>query len=160
MPKTVNKLDSYDLAILQELQKNARMPNSELATRVGLSTSASLARTNRLRQQGVIKQFTAIIDFEKVGINVIAFTFVSLSPHTQQIATDFAEQIAKLPQVMESYNLTGSYDYMLKIVSPDIPAYRQVVVNSLLEIEGVSKVETMMALSIEKQQYTVPLKKI
>lgn len=157
MPRKFKHLDSSDHAILKELQVDARTPNSELAPKVGLSTSACLARTNRLRQQGVIKQFATIVDHEKVGLDIIAFTFVTLSPHSQPIAAAFAEQIERLPQVSEIYHVTGVHDYMLKIVARNIPAYREFVVNSLLSIEGVSKVETMMVLKVEKQQFSLPL---
>jgi len=157
MPKRLLPLDSADYAILKELQVDARTPNSDLAPKVGLSTSACLARTNRLRQQGVIKQFATIVDHEKVGLDIIAFTFVTLSPHSQSIAAGFSEQIEKLPQVTESYHLTGVHDYMLKIVALNIPAYREFVGTSLLSIEGVSKVETMMVLKVDKQQFSLPL---
>lgn len=157
MPKNFKNLDSSDHAILKELQEDARIPNSELAPKVRLSTSACLARTNRLRQQGVIKQFATIVDHEKVGLDIIAFAFVTLSPHSQQIAAAFAEQIEKLPQVTESYHVTGVHDYMLKIVARNIPEYREFIVNSLLSINGVSKVETMMVLKVEKQRFSLPL---
>jgi len=157
MPKRLQPFDSFDHAILKELQVDGRTPNSDLAPKVGLSTSACLARTNRLRQQGVIKQFATIVDHEKVGLDIIAFTFVTLSPHSQPVAAAFAEQIEKLSQVTESYHVTGVHDYMLKIVARNIPAYREFVVNSLLSIEGVSKVETMMVLKVEKQQFSLPL---
>jgi len=151
------KLDASDLAILQELQGDARTPNSELAPKVGLSTSACLARTNRLREQGVIKQFATIVDHEKVGLDIIAFAFVDLSPHSQEIATGFTNAIDALPNVTESYHLTGVHDYMLKIFAPSLPEYRDFVVNAILSIAGVSKVETMMVLKVEKQQFALPI---
>ena len=157
MPRKPKNIDSLDLAILKELQEDARTPNSELASRVGLSTSACLARTNRLRQQGTIKQFATIIDHEKIGLDIIAFTFVTLSPHSQPIAAGFADQLGELPQVTECYHVTGNHDYMLKIVAQNIPDYRDFVVNSLLSIKGVNKVETMMVLKVEKQQFSLPL---
>ena len=157
MPKKTKNMDSTDLAILKELQVDARIPNSELAPKVGLSTSACLARTNRLREKGVIKQFATIIDHEKIGLDIIAFTFVTLSPHSQEIAAEFADQLTKLPQVTECYHITGNHDYMLKIVAQNIPDYRDFVVDSLLSINGVNKVETLMVLKVEKQQFSLPL---
>jgi Lrp/AsnC family transcriptional regulator len=157
MSKSHKKLDASDLAILNELQEDARLPNSELAPKVGLSTSACLTRTNRLREQGVIKQFATIVDHEKLGLDIIAFAFIDLSPHSQQIAAAFAEEIGSLPNVTESYHLTGVHDYMLKIVARNLPDYREFVFNSLLSIPGVSKVETMMVLKVEKQQFSLPL---
>lgn len=151
------KINSSDLAILKILQIDARIPNSELAPKVGLSTSACLNRTNRLREQGIIKQFATIVDHEKVGLDIIAFAFVDLSPHSQEIAAAFSEEIEKLPNVTESYHLTGVHDYMLKIFARNLPEYREFVMNSLLSISGVNKVETMMVLNVEKQQFALPL---
>lgn len=153
----MKKLDSSDIAILTELQVDARTANSELAPKVGLSTSACLARTNRLRDQGVIKQFAAVVDHEKVGFDIVAFTFVDLSPHSQEIASAFTDAIEKLPNVTESYHLTGVHDYMLKIVARNLPDYRDFVHHSLLTIPGVSKVESMMVLNVEKQQFALPV---
>ena len=155
--KKTKNIDSIDLAILKGLQADARLPNSELAPNVGLSTSACLARTNRLREQGIIKQFATIIDHEKIGLDIIAFTFVTLSPHSPEIAAEFAEQLTNLPQVTECYHITGNYDYMLKIVAQNIPDYREFIVDSLLSINGVNKVETLMVLKVEKQQFSLPL---
>lgn len=155
--KPTKRLDTSDIAILTELQEDARIPNSELAPKVGLSTSACLARTNRLREQGVIKQFATIVDHEKVGFDIVAFTFVDLSPHSQQIAAAFSAAIEKLANVTESYHLTGVHDYMLKIVARNLPDYRDFIHNSLLTIPGVSKVESMMVLNIEKQQLALPV---
>jgi len=160
MKKTSKELDSSDLAILTELQEDARTSNSELAPRVGLSTSACLTRTNRLREQGVIRQFATIVDHEKVGFDIIAFAFVDLSPHSQQIATDFTAAVEKLPNVTESYHLTGVHDYMLKIVARNLPDYREFVLNSLLSIPSVSKVETMMVLKVDKQQFSLPVSEV
>lgn len=155
--KTAKSLDDSDLSILSELQGDARITNSELAPKVGLSTSACLARTNRLREQGVIKQFATIVDHEKVGFDIVAFTFVDLSPHSQQIASAFSAAIENLANVTESYHLTGVHDYMLKIVARNLPDYRDFIHNSLLTIPGVSKVESMMVLNIEKQQFALPV---
>lgn len=155
--KKIKKLDGSDIAILTELQEDARIANSELAPKVGLSTSACLARTNRLREQGVIKQFATIVDHEKAGFDIVAFAFVDLSPHSQQIASAFSETIVGLAHVTESYHLTGVHDYMLKIVARNLPEYREFILNSLLSIPGVSKVETMMVLKVEKQQFALPV---
>lgn len=157
MSKEHKHFDKTDLAILEALQEDARIPNSELAPKVGLSTSACLVRTSRLREQGIIKQFATIVDHEKVGLDIIAFAFVDLSPHSQEIAAAFATAIEDLPQVTESYHLTGVHDYMLKIVAHNLPDYREFIVSSLLSIPGVSKVETMMVLKVEKQQFALPV---
>lgn len=153
-------LDKIDIAILEELQDNARIPNSELAAKVGLSPSACLSRTNKLREMGVIKQFVLAIDRLKVGLSVLTLTFVTLSPHNREMAEAFVEKIKKMDQVLECYHITGSFDFLLKIVAPDISTYRDYIIDELVEIPGVEKVETLVVLKEEKQSFKLPLNKI
>ena len=150
-------LDQIDKFILASLQTDASISNAELAEEVGLSPSACLSRTRNLKKQGIIKKFSAVIDERKVGLAVMAFSFVTLSPHNRTVAEAFCEQIQNLPQVVECYNITGNWDYLLKIVSPTMETYRDFIMDSLLTINAVNKVETMMVLKSEKQGGVLPL---
>ncbi len=149
--------DDIDLAILTHLQQDATITNAELAKQVGLSASACLGRTKRLKEAGVIKGFTAIIDEQKVGLEVVTFVFVTLSPHDRSTTEAFLAAVRKLANVQECYNISGNYDYLLKIVSSTIKDYRNFVIDTLIEVPGVGKVETSMVLSNEKQTYQLPL---
>jgi Lrp/AsnC family leucine-responsive transcriptional regulator len=150
-------LDKIDKLILASLQTDSAISNAELAEKVGLSPSACLSRTKNLKKQGIIKKYTAVIDERKVGFTVMAFSFVTLSPHNRTVAEAFCDQIQNLPQVVECYNITGNWDYLLKIVSPTIETYRDFIMDSLLTIDVVDKVETMMVLKSEKQDGGLPL---
>ena len=159
MPKTVPPLDKTDKAILKQLQANSRIPNSELADEVKLSASACLKRVNRLREQGTIKQFAAVINPIDIGLEVTTFVFVALSPHTRKVADEFVKRIKAIEQILECYHVTGEFDYLLKIVASDISAYRDFVIDELLTIAGVSKLETLVVLKTEKQTFNLPIGK-
>ena len=151
------KYDHLDMAILSQLQKDATITNAELAKNVGLSPSACLGRVKRLKDTGVIKQFVAIVDEQKVGLEIITFVFVSLTPHDRKTTDAFLHRIKKIPNVMECHNISGVHDYLLKIVAPSISAYRNFIIDELIEVPGVGKVETAVVLSSEKLSYQLPL---
>ncbi|AJQ25399.1 MULTISPECIES: Lrp/AsnC family transcriptional regulator [Pelosinus] len=150
------RLDSYDRAILSALQKDSSISNLDLSKLIGLSTSACLTRTKNLKELGVIKQFTTIVDERKLGMETIAFIMVILSPLNRETADFFLEQINKLPQVLECYSITGNKDYLLKIVAKDMPTYKDFVIDSLMAIPGVSRVETSIVINTEKRTLSIP----
>ncbi len=149
------RLDSYDRAILSALQKDSSISNLDLSKLIGLSTSACLTRTKNLKELGVIKQFTTIVDERKLGMETIAFIMVILSPLNRETADIFLEQINKLPQVLECYSITGNKDYLLKIVTKDMPTYKDFVIDSLMAIPGVSRVETSIVINTEKRTLSI-----
>ena len=157
MSNNEHSLDHTDTVILDLLQLDSSIANSELAAKVGLSPSACLARTKSLRQRGVLKQFTAVVDQEKVGLPVSTFTFVTLSKHSRKAAQAFLQKVENMPQVMECYNVTGRADYLLKIISPDISSYRDFVIDGLIGIQGVNHVETLVILKTEKRNFSLPM---
>lgn len=148
--------DEVDFAILGHLQGDAMVTNAELAKKIGLSPSACLGRVKRLREGGVIKKYTAIIDEQKVGLEVVTFVFVTLAPHDRKTTAAFLASISEIPNIMECYNISGGYDYLLKIISPTIKDYRDFVIDTLIEVPGVGKVETSVVLSTEKQSFQLP----
>ncbi len=151
------ELDQIDMAIITHLQKDAAISNAELAKKIDLSPSACLGRCKRLKQSGVIRQFAAIVDERKVGLDVITYVFVSLSPHNRVTTEAFLKSIRQIPNVMECHNISGIHDYLLKIISPSINDYRNFVIDTLIEVPGVGKVETSVVLSTEKLSYQLPL---
>jgi len=143
--------------MLRLLQADASITNAELAANVGLSPSACLSRTRRLRERGVIAKFAAVVDERRVGLGIIAFAFVTLSKHSRTAAESFVNRIEKIAQVMECYNVTGRADYLLKIVAPDISTYRDIVIDQVIEIPEVEHVETLVVLKTEKRSFELPL---
>ena len=153
-------LDSCDKEIINCLQSDALISNIELSKKIGLSPSACLGRTKRLKELGVIKQYAAIIDEKKVGLEVIAFTYVNLSPHNRNTSNAFLSKVKETNQILECYNITGNWDYLLKIVFHDIASCRDFLIDSLLEFPGINKIETSIVLSTDKQSFYLPLDQI
>ena len=150
-------LDEHDKAILNALQKDSSISNLDLSKLIGLSPSACLVRTKNLKELGVIKQFTTIVDEKKLGMETLAFILVNLSPLNRETANFFVEEINRLPQVLECYTVTGNRDYLLKIVAQDMQTYRDFVIDSLMGIPGVNRVETSIVMRTEKRTLSIPI---
>ena len=150
-------LDKHDKAILRELQGDASISNSDLSKKIGLSPSACLARTKNLIETGIIQQFTTIVDEKKLGMETLAFVLVNLSPLNRETIHSFLEDVKKLPQIQECYTLTGSHDYLLKIVAKDMQSYRNFIIDSLMQNSLISRVETSIVMGIEKRTVYVPV---
>ena len=153
-------LDNTDKAILRELQEDASITNIDLSKKIGLSPSACLARTKNLVETGVIKKFATIVDEKKLGMEVLAFALVNLSPLNRETIQSFLEDVNRFPQVQECYTLTGSHDYLLKIVAKDMDSYRDFIIDSLMQNTTISSVETSMVMGIEKRTVYVPIDEI
>lgn len=155
MSLTFDKLDKQLIVLLQE---DSSISNKDLADKVGLSPSACLSRIKRLKEIGVIKKYAAIIDEKMLGYEVIAFTFITLSPHNRDITNAFLSKIKDTPQILECYNISGSWDYLIKIVANDLADCRDFLIDTLLSFPGVNKIETSMVLSTDKQSFCLPFK--
>ena len=152
--------DNTDRAILRELQLDASISNLELSKKIGLSPSACLARTKNLVETGIIKKFTTIVDEKKLGMEVTAFALVNLYPLNRETIHSFLEDVQKFPQVQECYTLTGSHDYLLKIVAKDMDSYRNFIIDSLMRNSSISRVETSVVMSTEKRTVYVPVDEV
>lgn len=151
------KIDAVDRDILSVLQEEASISNLDLSKRVGLSPSACLMRTRKMREEGVIRGYSTLVDEKAVGLTLLAFTFVNLSPHNRTTASTFVEAVRAMDPVLECHNITGAWDYLLKVVTADMAAYRDFLMDELLSIRGVQRVETNIILQTEKQTRRLPL---
>src|SRR5918911_5020191 len=112
-------VDRFDLQLLAELQRDGQATNSALGEKIHLSTSQVSRRILRLQEARVIDHYCAIIDPVAVGLDVMAFTEVSLDRQSSMSSEKFEREIEKLPQILECYALAGQADYLLRIVAPD-----------------------------------------
>ena len=151
------QLDQYDKAILNALQKDSSISNLELSKLIGLSASACLARTKNLKESGVIKQFTTIIDEKKIGLDMMAFIMVVLSPLKRETADFFLERIHDIPQVLECYTIAGPRDYLLKVAAKDMQSYKDFILDSLMVIPGVSRIEANIVINTDKRTLMLPI---
>ncbi|TWK45963.1 DNA-binding transcriptional activator DecR [Bacillus paralicheniformis] len=108
----------------------------------------------------MIKKFTTIVDKKKLGIEVTALALINLSPLNRETIHSFLEDINKYPQAQECYTLTGSHDYMLKIVAKDMESYRNFIIDSLMQNPAISGVDTSMVMSTEKRTVSVPIDEV
>ncbi len=153
---TIQHLDNIDLCILRALQDDARLTVKELALKVHRSPTPVFERLKRLETQGYIRRYVAIIDADKVGQGFVVFCRVKLSHMNRDIATGFKEFIAGLPEVTECYNVSGGYDYLLKIYAPSMSAYQEFLLNKLGAFEALGSVESTFVMSELKHDYSLP----
>lgn len=153
----MEKLDRTDLMILCALQENARLTTKELATKVHLSTTPVFERLKRLEANGYIKKYIAIVDANKLNQGFIVFCNVKLRRVNQDIAQDFTQIIQQIPEVTECYNISGNFDYLLKIHAPDMRYYQQFILNVLGKIESLGSLESVFVMDEIKHEYSIPV---
>lgn len=151
------KLDKTDLDILRALQGNARLTLKELAAQVHLSTTPVFERMKRLENSGYIRQYVAVLNAEKLNRGFMVFCSVKMSRLSREIAADFAAVIRDIPEVTECYNISGRYDYLLKINAPDMKYYQQFLLNVLGTIEYLDSLESTFVMDELKQHYGISL---
>ena len=151
------ELDALDRRILSEMQANARISNTDLADKVGLSASPCWRRVRRLEQEGVIDRYVTVLDPEKLGLGVSVFVRVTLEKHTATLKKDFEVVILERPEVMDCYSMTGNHDYLLRIVVPDIMAYERFLDEVLMHLKGVASVNSSFALKQIKYSTALPV---
>jgi Lrp/AsnC family leucine-responsive transcriptional regulator len=141
------ELDRYDRRILEELQRDGRISNQELAERIGLSPSPCLRRVRALEESGLITGYRALLDATRLGLSLMALIHISMDRHTPERFANFEEKIAALPEVMECLLVTGQdADYQLKVVVRDMDAFQALLLEKITRIEGVSGVHSSFVL--------------
>lgn len=148
-------LDSTDLQLLKLLQKNAKLTTKELADAVNLTPTPVFERLRRLEKQGYIKKYVAILDAEKLNRSMLVFCKVKLKQINRQMADAFTRRIRLIPEVTECYNISGAYDYLLKIRTADMKQYQDFLLNKLGDAETVGSIESTFVMSEIKQSYGV-----
>jgi DNA-binding Lrp family transcriptional regulator len=151
------KLDSIDKKIIELLQANSNITNAQLAIEIGLSPAPTLERVKKLETQGVIKSYHAVVDMASIGLGVCTFVTVSLKGHNKENIEKFTKSISKIPEVVECHHVTGQADFILKVVASDIPAYQNLMLEKMTNIEGVDNMHSTVILSTFKDSRVIPL---
>lgn len=149
------KLDDKDIDILRVLQQNARLTNKELASKVHLSTTPTYERVKRLERLGFIRQYATIIDADKVNLGFTVFCSVKLRQLNSDRANAFTQMVTDLSEVTECYNISGSFDYLLRVQAPDMRSYQQFLLNVLGRHDNISSLESTFVMEEVKHQYGV-----
>lgn len=158
------KLDEKDLAILTLLQKNCRMTAREIARKIDSPITTVFAKIKKMEQQGIIKEYRAVLDSKKLNIDTTAFILASFSyrngekPLSQRF---IAEQIAKFPEVQEIHIITGDWDLLIKLKAVNVDAVGKFVIDRLRLVKGIEKTLTCMVFETQKEatDITLPLKR-
>jgi Lrp/AsnC family leucine-responsive transcriptional regulator len=151
-------LDRFDRKILECLQRDATLANQEVADEVGLSPAPCSRRIKHLCESGYIKKHMAIVDRRSVNLDLVAIVGISMDRHTAERFAGFETEIAKIPEVIECFVVTGQKaDYILKVVVPDMDRYEQVLLSQINTIDGVSSVHTSFQLRDVFESRPLPL---
>lgn len=150
-------LDRVDIEILSHLQADGRVTNVELANRINLSPPATHARVKRLEQEGFIRGYVALVDQEKVGLDITCFISVSLRLHGHPELEVFDSIIDSIPEVLECHQVTGEFDYLLRVVVRGRRDLQKLIIDRLTPIPGISRIHTSMVLSAVKSTTVLPL---
>lgn len=152
-------MDEIDHAIITELQLDGRLTNQELAARVGLSPSPCLRRVRRLEREGIISGYAVLVDQAMYGLPLTVFTSITLSHHNTETVSGFETQIQQIEHVQDCFMMTGTSDYLLRIVAEGLEAYEALVRDKLHVIPGIATIESNFAFGGVKQIHTYPLAK-
>ena len=144
-------LDLVDLKLLEILQENGKLTTKEIAQKVNLSPTPVYERIKRLERDGVIKKYVAIIDAEKIGKSLTVFCNVTLKEHTKEIGNQFVKDIVSLREVTECYNISGDYDFLLKIIVKDMKHYQSFVINDLGSVKNIGSAHSTFVIGIIKE---------
>ncbi|MBU1823120.1 MAG: Lrp/AsnC family transcriptional regulator [Bacteroidetes bacterium] len=142
----MHTLDDTDRAILHYLQEDATLKTRELASRLNLSYTPVYERVRRLEKEGVIKKYVALIDREKVGKKLMVFCNIALKEHSLAMGEKFVEAIRAIPEVLECFNISGDYDFLLKIVVNDMPEYQQFLMQKLGSLENIGSTHSLFVM--------------
>jgi DNA-binding Lrp family transcriptional regulator len=157
MSPTSRRLDRIDVAILNQLQRNARITNAELARAVNLSTTPCFNRVKNIEKLGLINQQVTLLNPEILGLNLNVFVSVSLERQVGSALRTFEEEISARPEVMECYLMTGDADYLLRVVVPNTKALERFILEHLTTIKGVSNIRSSFALKQVRYKTALPL---
>ncbi|MEE2688085.1 MAG: Lrp/AsnC family transcriptional regulator [Pseudomonadota bacterium] len=147
-------MDSFDIRIIDCLQRDASMSLSDIAEAVGLSSTPCWRRIHNMEQAGVIQARVAILDPVKLNVGVTVFVAIKTAQHSADWLVRFARHVDAIEEVVEFYRMSGDVDYMLRVVVPDISAY-DAVYKRLIEVGGLSDVNS--TFTMERIKYTTAL---
>lgn len=154
-------MDYVDKKILNLLQNDGKISNQELADRIALSPSPCSRRVKQLEDEGYIRQYVALLDPIKIGLNLTIMVSVALVNHDPKVMKNFEETVASFPEVIQCYLITGqSADYLIKVIVANLNAYQNFLLKKLTVIDGVSQVHSSFVLQHIVDKTTLPLEHV
>ncbi len=150
-------LDALDRKILTLLQEDGRISLADVASKVGLSPSPCLRRIRMMERSGIIARYVAVLDQRRIGLPVSVFVSLKLANQGEQSLDRFAKAIARWPEVLECYLMTGPRDYLLRVVVADVAAYQEFIKQKLTRLDGIASIESSFALEQVKYTNVLPI---
>ena len=150
------KLDKLDLKILKLLQENGKISNLQLSSEIGLSPAPTLERVKKLEIANIIKSYHASVNEAVLGLGVKAFIQISLVRQIDNVMSKFNEHINEIDEVVECFQVTGNFDYLLKVFVKDIPAFEKLIGEKLSKVEEIRQMQTTVILSQTKNSKVLP----
>jgi DNA-binding Lrp family transcriptional regulator len=149
--------DTTDRRILEVIQEEARISNTELADRVGLSPSPCWRRVRTLEATGVIERYVTLVNTKAVGLPITVFATVTLEKQVESALGSFEKAVTERPEVMECNLMTGEFDYLLRVVVPDLAAYERFLMDHLTRIKGIASIKSSFSLKQVSYKTALPL---
>lgn len=150
-------LDSVDRQILEILQREGRITNAELASRVRISPSACLRRTRALERSGAIAGYRAVLSRRAVGLGLTVFVEVKVDRHSKELAAELERTFAEMPEIVSAHVVSGAADFLLEVVVPDLDAYQRLLLDRLLELPHFTDVRSNFAIRTLCAEEPLPL---
>lgn len=140
-----------DVAILNILQEDSTISIKDIAHKIGLSTTPTYERVKRMEQEQFITKYVALVDREKLGLNLLVYCNIVLKEQSKKALMSFESAVSEMPEILEVISISGTYDYMLKIVAKDISAYNDFVVNVISNIPNIGQYHSNIVLKEVKR---------
>src|SRR6185437_14738568 len=153
----MEELDKTDIALLKQLQENSTQTTKELAHKLHLTPTPVHERIKKLEKEGYVKKYVALLNPEKLNKGLVVFCNVSLRQHEKEIGKKFVKDILSLPEVTECYNVSGDYDFMLKVMVKDMPEYQNFIMNRLGSIPNIGNTHSVFVMGEIKNSTCLPL---
>ena len=153
----MEQLDKFDRHILQELQNDGRLSNTELASRVGLSTAPCWRRVRALEEAGFIKGYHAELDRQKLGLGVLAFVRLDAERNTGDSTRALEEAIRRLPEVVSCHYISGTGTFELQVVTRDLESFSRLAREHLINLPHIKDLHTSFSLGEVKASSSLPL---
>lgn len=150
-------IDEFDRKILKELQKDARLKNTELSQRVGLSPTPCWRRVKRMEDAGIIENYVTIVNSNALGLSVCVFVNVTLGKHGEDSVKKFAEMVTLIPEVLDCYLMTGDSDYLLRVVVSGVEDFERFLNERLFPLDSIDHVKSSFALKQYKNAKSLPI---
>jgi Lrp/AsnC family leucine-responsive transcriptional regulator len=155
--KDSRMLDQRDVVLLTELQRDSRQTVQQLAEHAGLSSTPCWKRIKELEASGVIRGYTALVDREKVGLQLAVIAELNLTQHSEDQVRRFERAVADCPQIVSCYATTGQADYVIKVLAADIQAYERFLHEVAFKLPGVTHVRSSVVLKEIKSETRLPI---